>query len=65
MRLPKEKGENMMKKTTEVLVCAGTLMLIAGVIFGFLDQWLYAVLIWASGFCCFAAALNFKSRKDR
>ena len=55
----------MMKKTTELLVCAGSLMLIAGTIFGFLGQWLYAVLIWASAFCCFAAALNFKSRKDR
>ena len=47
------------------LVCAGTLMLIAGAIFGFLDQWLYAALIWAGALGCLAAALNFKNWKDK
>ena len=50
---------------TKLLVCAGTLMLIAGAIFGFLDQWLYAALIWTGAFGCFVAALNFKKRKDK
>lgn len=47
------------------LVCAGTLMLIAGAIFGFLGQWLYAALIWAGALGCLAAALNFKNWKDK
>ena len=37
----------MMEIATKLLVCAGTLMLIAGAIFGFLGQWLYTALIWA------------------
>lgn len=55
----------MMEIATKLLVCAGTLMLIAGAIFGFLGQWLYAALIWAGAFGCFVAALNFKNRKDK
>lgn len=35
-----------MEIATKLLVCAGTLMLIAGAFFGFLGQWLYAALIW-------------------
>lgn len=55
----------MMEIATKLLVCAGTLMLIAGAIFGFLGQWLYAALIWAGALGCLAAALNFKKRKDK
>jgi uncharacterized MnhB-related membrane protein len=54
-----------MEKATKLLVCAGTLMLIAGAIFGFLGQWLYAALIWAGALGCLAATLNFKNRKDK
>lgn len=36
-----------MENATKLLVCAGTLMLIAGAIFGFVGQWIYAALIWA------------------
>ena len=54
-----------MEKATKLLVCAGTLMLIAGAIFGFLGQWLYAALIWAGALGCLAAALNFKNQKDK
>lgn len=54
-----------MEIATKLFVCAGTLMLIAGVIFGFLGQWLYAALIWAGAFGCLVAALNFKNRKDK
>lgn len=53
----------MMEKAVRLLVTAGILMLIAGVIFGFLKQWMYAALIWAGASGCLAAALNFKNRK--
>lgn len=53
-----------MEIVTKLLVCAGTLMLIAGAIFGFVGQWLYAALIWAGALSCLAAALNFKKWKD-
>ena len=54
-----------MEKAAELLVCAGALMLIAGAIFGFLGQWLYAALIWVGALGCLAAALNFKRRKGK
>ena len=54
-----------MEKAIRLLVAAGILMLLAGAIFGFLDQWLYAALIWAGALGCFVAALNFKNRKDK
>ena len=54
-----------MEITMRLLAAAGTLMLIAGAIFGFLDQWLYTALIWAGALGCLAAALNFKNRKDK
>ena len=53
-----------MEKAIRLLVAAGILMLLAGAIFGFLDQWLYAALIWAGALGCLAAALNFKSREN-
>ena len=54
-----------MEITMRLLAAAGTLMLIAGAIFGFLGQWLYAALIWAGALGCLAAALNSKNRKDQ
>lgn len=55
-----------MKETTvRLLVAAGTLMLLAGVIFGFIQQWGYAALLWVGAFGCMVAALNFKNRKDK
>ena len=54
-----------MEKAIRLLAAAGILMLLAGAIFGFLDQWLYAALLWAGALGCLAAALNFKNRKDK
>lgn len=53
-----------METATKLLVCAGALMLIAGAIFEFWGQWLYAALIWAGALGCLEAALNFKNQKD-
>lgn len=47
-----------------LLVAAGALMLLAGCIFGFTQQWIYAALVWVGAFGCLIAALNFKNRKD-
>ena len=54
-----------MENAAKLLVCAGVMMLIAGAIFGFLGQWLYAGLIWAGAFGCGAAALNLKNQKNK
>lgn len=51
--------------SVRLLVAAGVLMLLAGCIFGFIQQWVYAALIWVGGFGCAIAALNFKKRKDK
>ena len=48
-----------------LLVAAGVLMLLAGCIFGFTRQWIYAALVWVGAFGCLIAALNFKNRKDK
>lgn len=45
-----------------LLVAAGVLMLPAGCIFGFVQQWIYAALVWVGAFGCMVAALNFKNR---
>lgn len=55
----------MMEKAVRLLVTAGILMLIAGVIFGFLKQWVYTALILAGAFGCLVAALNFRNRRDK
>lgn len=54
-----------MNKQTSVrlLVVAGVLMLLAGCIFGFTKQWIYAALVWVGALGCLIAALNFKNRK--
>ena len=51
--------------SVRLLVAAGVLMLLAGCIFGFTQQWIYAALVWVGAFCCLVAALNFKNRKDK
>lgn len=54
----------MLEMTVRLLVTAGFLMLIAGCIFGFGGQWIYAALVWIGAFGCVVAALNFKNKKD-
>lgn len=47
-----------------LLITAGVLMLLAGCIFSFMQQWIYAALVWVGAFGCLVAALNFKNWKD-
>ncbi len=47
-----------------LLMAAGVLMLLAGCIFGFLQQWLPAVLVCVGAFGCLVAALNFKKKDE-
>lgn len=54
-----------MEKATKLLISAGILMLLASAIFGFLKQWLYAALVFASAFGCLLAALNIKNMKEK
>ena len=49
--------------SVRLLVAAGVLMLLSGCIFGFVQQWIYAALVWVGAFGCLVAALNFKNRK--
>ena len=46
-----------------LLLTAGILLLIAGVIFAILQVWLYTDLLWAGAFGCLLAALNFRDSK--
>lgn len=50
-----------MEKTVRLLVTAGFLMMVAGCIFAFVEQWIYAALVWIGAFGCGIAALNFKN----
>ena len=47
-----------------LLLTAGILLLIAGVIFAILQEWLYTGLLWAGTFGCLMAALNFRNFKN-
>ena len=47
-----------------LLLTAGILLLIAGVIFAILQVWLYTGLLWAGAFGCLMAALNFRNFKN-
>ena len=49
----------MTEPAVRLLMAAGILMLLAGAIFGFEKQWLYAALIWVGALGCF------KNRKDK
>ena len=42
----------MVEKTVRLLLTAGILLMIAGCIFGFIGQWIYAALVWAGAFGC-------------
>ena len=44
-----------------LLLTAGILLLIAGVIFAILQVWLYTDLLWAGAFGCLLAALKIKA----
>ena len=54
-----------MDKAVRLLVTAGALMLIAGIILVFSKQWICAALLGAGAFGCLTAALNFRCRKDK
>jgi hypothetical protein len=53
-----------MEKAIRLLVVAGILLLLAGAIFGFLDQWLYAALLLTGALGCLAAVLNSRKQKN-
>lgn len=50
--------------SVRLLLTAGILLLIAGVIFAILQVWLYTGLLWAGVFGCLMAALNFRNSKN-
>lgn len=50
--------------SARLLLTAGILLLIAGVIFAILQVWLYTGLLWAGAFGCLMAALNFRDSKN-
>lgn len=54
-----------MEKTVRLLITAGILMLLAGVILGFLKQWICTGLLCAGAFGCLAVVMNFKNRKNK
>ena len=47
-----------------LLLTAGILLLMAGVIFAILQLWLCTSLLWAAAFGCLMAALNFRNSKN-
>lgn len=53
------------RANVRLLIAAAVLMLLSGCIFGFVQRWLYAVLMWVGAFDCVVAALNLKHRKDK
>ncbi len=53
-----------MEQPAKLSLTAGILMLLAGVILGFLRQWIIAGLLWVGAFGCIMAALNYMGRKD-
>ena len=60
-----QKGIPKMEQlSVHLLLTAGILLLIAGVIFAILQVWLYTGLLWAGAFGCLMAALNFRNSKN-
>lgn len=59
------KGETTMNihVAVRLLLTAAVLMLLAGCLFGFAQQWICAALVWVGAFGCLMAALNFRNRK--
>lgn len=55
----------MFEKAIRLLRTAGILLVIAGCIFGLIDQWIYAALVWVGAFGCCIAAFNFKDQKGK
>ena len=55
----------MVEKTVRLLLTAGILLMIAGCIFGFIGQWIFAALVWVGAFGCCIAALNYKNQKEK
>lgn len=51
--------------SVRLLLTAAVLLLIAGVIFAFIQSWIYTGLIWSGAFGCLVAALNFKNADDK
>lgn len=49
---------------SRLLLAAALLMLLAGVIFAFIQQWIYMALLFIGAACCMVAAMNFKNQKD-
>ncbi len=54
----------MNKLSVRLLLAAAVLLLMAGTLFGFLQSWIYAGLIWSGAFGCLIAALNFENAKN-
>jgi len=50
--------------SVRLLLTAGILLLMAGVIFAILQLWLCTSLLWAAAFGCLMAALNFRNSKS-
>ena len=60
-----QKGMSKMEQlSVHLLLTAGILLLIAGVIFAILQLWLSTGLLWAGAFGCLMAALNFRDSKN-
>ncbi|MCI6836927.1 MAG: hypothetical protein PUG31_05655 [Eubacteriales bacterium] len=55
----------MKERSVRLLFTAGGLMLLAGGIAVFMKGWLYAALLGAAAFGCFAGALNFRNKQGR
>ena len=55
----------MFEKAIRLLRTAGILLVIAGCIFGLIDQWIYAALVWVGAFGCCISAFNFKDQKGK
>ena len=50
--------------SVRLLLAAAGLLLIAGTLFGFIQSWVYAGLIWSGAFGCLIAALNFENAEN-
>ena len=50
--------------SVRLLLTAGILLLIAGMIFAIFQVWLYTDLFWAGAFGCLMVALNFRNSKN-
>lgn len=51
-----------MNEPKKLLITAGALMLISGIIFAFTKQWIITALLLAGALGCFVGALNFGTR---